>query len=56
MGKPKNVWRFFFFGCGFGSSSWQRQQTSLSSGFHVLQFGQSICIISLLADLLCMVA
>jgi hypothetical protein len=29
-----------------GSGVWQRQQSSLSSGFQVLQFGQSILISS----------
>jgi hypothetical protein len=31
----------FFSGLGLGISVWQRQQTRLSSGFHVPQFGQS---------------
>jgi hypothetical protein len=30
----------FFLGCTLGSSDWQRQHTSLSSGFQVPQFGQ----------------
>lgn len=43
IGKPPNVCRVFFLsGKGFGISVWQRQQTSLSSGFHVPQFGQFI--------------
>ena len=43
IGNPANVCRVFFFsGSGFGNSVWQRQQTSLSSGFHVPHFGQSI--------------
>jgi hypothetical protein len=37
-GKP--VVRFFLVGLGLGIGVWQRQQTSLSSGFQVLQFGQ----------------
>jgi hypothetical protein len=40
IGKPANVWRLGFLGTGFGSSVWQRQQMSLSSGFQVPQFGQ----------------
>lgn len=38
----------FFFSTGRGSSVWQRQQTSLSSGFHVPQFGQSGIAVHLL--------
>jgi len=34
--------RFFLGGLGLGIGVWQRQQTSLSSGFQVLQFGQFI--------------
>jgi hypothetical protein len=34
----------FLGGLGFGSGVWQRQHTSLSSGFQVLQFGQSMLI------------
>ncbi len=35
--------RFFSFSTGLGRGVWQRQQTSLSSGFQVWQFGQSMC-------------
>jgi hypothetical protein len=40
MGKPKIFCRFFLGGSGRGSSVWQRQQSVLSSGFHVPQLGQ----------------
>lgn len=40
LGKPP--WLRFLGGFGLGSFVWQRQQTSLSSGFQVLQFGQSM--------------
>jgi hypothetical protein len=39
-GKPKKFWRFFLGGSGLGNSVWQRQQSVLSSGFHVPQLGQ----------------
>jgi hypothetical protein len=41
MGRPQKVVRRCFFGSGLGNSDWQRQQTFLSSGFHVPQLGQS---------------
>jgi hypothetical protein len=39
-GNPQIDWRFFFGGSGLGNSVWQRQQSVLSSGFHVPQLGQ----------------
>ena len=41
MGSPQKEVRLGFLGWGLGSSVWQRQQTVLSSGFQVPQFGQS---------------
>jgi hypothetical protein len=42
-GNPNNTaGRRGFFSTGLGRSAWQRQQTRLSSGFHVPHFGQSI--------------
>ena len=40
IGKPKMLGRFFLGGSGLGSSVWQRQQSVLSSGFHVPQLVQ----------------
>ena len=43
VGRPITTLRWRFFSTGFGISVWQRQQTRLSSGFHVPHLGQSIC-------------
>jgi hypothetical protein len=42
MGSPAKVCRFGFGGDGLGNSDWQRQHTSLSSGFQVPHSGQFI--------------
>ncbi len=48
-GSPPKVCALGFGGAGLGGNTvWQRQQTSLSSGFHVPQFVQSISLSSLI--------